>query len=147
MKGRDLGSWPSCRLFLGPGFQLGAPWNRLGQAVKTRKNREFSGKKWARYSLRSVNKEATGGITWVHGPHGPLQAPDEITARSKSEPDHGETTSEQTPSPPPRPLPKTVTRLWSPPKADAEDRASKSRGNRRTFFLLCTEQQMFSRAA
>ena len=53
----------------------------------------------------------------VHGPHGPLQAPEEITARSKSEPDHGETTSEQTPSPPPRPLPKTVTRLWSPPKA------------------------------
>ena len=29
----------ACRLFLGPGFRLGARWNRLGQAVKTRKKR------------------------------------------------------------------------------------------------------------
>ena len=29
-KGRVLPSWCSCRLFLGPGFRLGAPWNRLG---------------------------------------------------------------------------------------------------------------------
>ena len=28
----------SCRLFLGPGFRLGARWNRLGEAVKTRKD-------------------------------------------------------------------------------------------------------------
>ena len=49
--------------FLGPGFRLGARWNRLGQAVKTRKKREKTGQKWARYGLRSVNKEGTGGIT------------------------------------------------------------------------------------
>ena len=46
--------WPSCRLFLGPGFRPGARWNRLVKTVKTRKNREFLGKKWARYGLRSV---------------------------------------------------------------------------------------------
>ena len=33
----------SCRLFLGPGFRLAARWNRLGQAVKTRKQREKTG--------------------------------------------------------------------------------------------------------
>ncbi len=49
--------------FLGPGFRLGARWNRLGEAVKTRKKRDFSGKKWARDGLRSVNKEGTAGIT------------------------------------------------------------------------------------
>ena len=30
----------SCRLFLGPGFRLGACWNRLVATVKTRKKRE-----------------------------------------------------------------------------------------------------------
>ena len=30
-------------LFLGPGFRLGARWNRLGQAVKARKQREKLG--------------------------------------------------------------------------------------------------------
>ena len=66
-KGGALPSWSSCRLFLGPGFRLGARWNRLGEAVKTHKTREKTGKKWARYGLRSVNKEGTGGITWkVH---------------------------------------------------------------------------------
>ena len=44
----------SCRLFLGPGFRLGARWNRLVETVKTRKKREKTGKKWARYGLRSV---------------------------------------------------------------------------------------------
>ena len=34
----------ACRLFLGPGFRLGARWNRLVETVKTRKKREFSGK-------------------------------------------------------------------------------------------------------
>ena len=34
---------------LGPGFRLGARWNRLGEAVKTRKKREKTGGKWARY--------------------------------------------------------------------------------------------------
>ena len=38
----------ACRLFLGPGFRLGARWNRLGEAVKTRKKREKTGGKWAR---------------------------------------------------------------------------------------------------
>ena len=42
------------RLSLGPGFRLGARWNRLGETVKTRKKRGKAGKKWARYSLRSV---------------------------------------------------------------------------------------------
>ena len=55
-------SWPSCRLFLGPGFRLGARWNRLGQAVKTRKKREKTGGKWARYGLRSVTM---CGICWI----------------------------------------------------------------------------------
>ena len=36
-KGGVLPSWFPCRLFLGPGFRLGARWNRLGEAVKTRK--------------------------------------------------------------------------------------------------------------
>ena len=61
----------SCRLFLGPGFQLAACWNRLVEAVKTRKKREKTGKKWARYGLRSVNKEGTGGINWTDGPRSP----------------------------------------------------------------------------
>ena len=41
----------SCRLFLGPGFRLGACWNRLGETVKTRKKRGKTGKEWARYGL------------------------------------------------------------------------------------------------
>ena len=41
-------------LFLGPEFQLGARWNRLVEAVKTRKKREKTGKRWARYSLKRV---------------------------------------------------------------------------------------------
>eukprot|EP01045_Picozoa_sp_COSAG04_P011403 COSAG04_NODE_734_length_10713_cov_2.619748_3_plen_96_part_00 len=53
-----------CRLFLGPWFRLGARWNRLVETVKTRKKREKTGGKWARYGLRSVNKERTGGINW-----------------------------------------------------------------------------------
>ena len=51
-------------LFLGPEFQLGARWNRLVEAVKTRKKREKTGEKWARYGLKRVNKEGTGGINW-----------------------------------------------------------------------------------
>ena len=35
--------------FLGPGFRLGARWNRLGEPVKTRKKREKMGEKRARY--------------------------------------------------------------------------------------------------
>ena len=50
-----LPSWSTCRLFLGPGFRLAARWNRLVETVKTRKKREKTGKKWARYGLRSVN--------------------------------------------------------------------------------------------
>ena len=46
----------SCRLFLGPGFRLAARWNRLVETVKTRKKREKTGRKWARYSLRSVKE-------------------------------------------------------------------------------------------
>ena len=45
-----------CRLFLGPGFWLVARWNRLGEAVKTRKKREKTGKKWARYGLKGVKE-------------------------------------------------------------------------------------------
>ena len=44
------------RLFLGPGFRLGARWNRLVKTVKTRKKREKTGKKWARYGLKNVNQ-------------------------------------------------------------------------------------------
>ena len=40
------------------------PWNRLGETVKTRKKRGKTGKKWARYGLKRVNKERTGGINW-----------------------------------------------------------------------------------
>ena len=36
-KGGVLPSWPWRRLFLGPGFRLGARWNRLVETVKTRK--------------------------------------------------------------------------------------------------------------
>ena len=42
----------SCRLFLGPGFRLGARWNRLVETVKTRKKRGKTGEKWARYGLK-----------------------------------------------------------------------------------------------
>ena len=56
--------------FLGPGFRLGARWNRLVETVKTRKKREKTGEKWARYGLRSVNKEGTGGITCLRIPAG-----------------------------------------------------------------------------
>ena len=41
-------------LFLGPGFRLAARWNRLGETVKTRKKREKTGGKWARYGLKGV---------------------------------------------------------------------------------------------
>ena len=44
----------SCRLFLGPGLRLGARWNRLVETVRTRKEREKTGGKWARHGLRSV---------------------------------------------------------------------------------------------
>ena len=44
----------ACRLFLGPGFRLGARWNRLVETVKTRKKREKTGEKWARYGLKGV---------------------------------------------------------------------------------------------
>ena len=43
-------------IFLGPGFRLAACWNRLVETVKTRKKREKTGGKWARYSLRSVKE-------------------------------------------------------------------------------------------
>ena len=57
------------RLFLGPGFRLGARWTRLGEAVKTRKTREFPGKKWARYGLKRVNKgrERRDHLVLCHG--------------------------------------------------------------------------------
>ena len=45
-----------CRLCLGPGFRLVARWNRLVETVKTHKKREKTGKKWARYGLKSVNQ-------------------------------------------------------------------------------------------
>ena len=45
-----------CRLFLGPGSWLVARWNRLGEAVKTRKKRGKTGKKWARYGLKGVKE-------------------------------------------------------------------------------------------
>ena len=54
-----LPSWPWRRLF------LGARWNRL-EVVKTRKKRENTGGKWARYGLKRVNKERTGGINWCN---------------------------------------------------------------------------------
>ena len=38
--------------------------NRRGEAGKTRKKRETTGEKWARYGLKRVNKERKGGITW-----------------------------------------------------------------------------------
>ena len=44
----------SCRLFLGPGFRLGARWNRAVETVKTRKKRGKTGEKWARYGLKRV---------------------------------------------------------------------------------------------
>ena len=51
-----------CRLFLGPGFRLGARWNRLGEAVKTRKKREKTGEKWARYGLKGVKESGSPGL-------------------------------------------------------------------------------------
>ena len=51
-------------LSLGPGVRLAARWNRLVETVKTRKERAKTGGKWARYGLKRVNKEGTGGINW-----------------------------------------------------------------------------------
>ena len=48
-------------LFLGPGFRFWARWNRLGEAVKMHKKREFSGKKWARYGLKGVKGSGSPG--------------------------------------------------------------------------------------
>ena len=55
-EGGGLPSWSPCRLFLGPGFWPGARWNRLVEAVETRKKRGKTGRKWARYSLRCVKE-------------------------------------------------------------------------------------------
>ena len=55
-RGGDLPSWPSCRLFLGPGFRLGDRWNRLVETVKTRKKREKTEQKWARYGQKGVKE-------------------------------------------------------------------------------------------
>ena len=54
----------SCRLFLGPGFRLGARWNRLIKTVKTRKKRDKTGKKWARYGLKGVKEGSSPRINW-----------------------------------------------------------------------------------
>ena len=66
-KGRVLGSWSSCRLFLGPGFRLAARWHRLVETVKTRKQWGKTGGKWARYDLKRAKEEDAGGITWRPG--------------------------------------------------------------------------------
>ena len=50
---------------LGHSCRLVARWNRLGETVKTRKQRGKTGGKWARYGPKSVDKEGTGGITWM----------------------------------------------------------------------------------
>ena len=63
----EISPLPWHRLFLGPGFRLAARWNRLVETVKTRKRRGKTGKKWARYGLKRVNKEGTGGINWSVG--------------------------------------------------------------------------------
>ena len=54
-----------CRLFLGPGFRLGARWNRLGETVKTRKRRINTGRKWARYGLKGVKESGSPGAVRV----------------------------------------------------------------------------------
>ena len=53
------GSSPLLALVLAvswPWFRRGARWNRLGETVKTRKKREKTGRKWARYSLKGVKE-------------------------------------------------------------------------------------------
>ena len=42
-----------------------ARWNRLAETVKTRNKREKTGGKRARYGPKSVDKEGTGGITFM----------------------------------------------------------------------------------
>ena len=49
-------SEPLATVPFGPGFRLAARWNRLGETVKTRKKREKTGKKWARYGLKRVKE-------------------------------------------------------------------------------------------
>ena len=51
-------------LSLGPGLRLGARWNRLVEAVKTRKKRGKTGKKWARYGLKGVKEGSSPRINW-----------------------------------------------------------------------------------
>ena len=74
MKGRDAAVLVLVPPFLGPGFRLGARWNRLVETVKTRKKRDKTGQKWARYGLKRVNKEGTGGINWAQSEACELQA-------------------------------------------------------------------------
>ena len=48
-------------LSLGPGFRLGARWNRLVKTVKTRKRRGETGEKWARYGLKRAKESGSPG--------------------------------------------------------------------------------------
>ena len=52
----SLALHPLDAAFLGPGFRLGARWNRLVKTVKTRKKREKTEQKWARYGLKGVKE-------------------------------------------------------------------------------------------
>eukprot|EP01045_Picozoa_sp_COSAG04_P016478 COSAG04_NODE_1379_length_7006_cov_71.155350_1_plen_124_part_10 len=56
--GTALISFAGLTLFLAPGLRLGARWNRLGQAVKTRKKREKTGNS-PRRSTRPTRQTAT----------------------------------------------------------------------------------------
>ena len=89
-RSRVLGLAPP---FLGPGFRLGARWNRLVETVKTRKKREKTGKKWARYGLKRVKESGSPG------PPPLLPCPPNLPLRSPRQPS---TTQ------PPLPLPSTT---------------------------------------
>ena len=52
---------PPCHSFSALGFGLRVVWNRLGEAVKTRKKREKTGGKWARYGLKGVRESGSPG--------------------------------------------------------------------------------------
>ena len=53
--------------FFGPGFRLGACWNRLVETVKTRKKREKNGEKMGEIQpKRCEGRELTKDLSLIH---------------------------------------------------------------------------------
>ena len=110
-------------LFLGPGFRFGARWNRLGETVKTRKKREKTGNKWARYGLKGVKESGSPGAAACRR-HAPATPPSRLGTRCAARPPR--------PPPPPAAAPPPQAAAAGPrPAAAAARRASRAPRGRR----------------